>query len=136
MIDHILTTLEILLLLVFFSLLSAFIVPAGNGIFCRNIVNSAGGDFAGFVFMVIAAISTFILGAILAVVIVFKNRKQDINHSKVLLRIALVLLAFPVTWSGITAIHAYNTCPGFWRTLTPEQQNNLKYGCLTNEMSD
>lgn len=134
LIDHFRTTLAILLLLVFFSVASAFIIPIENGIFCRSIVNSAGGDFAEFGFMVIAGTSTFALGAMLAVVIVFRSGKQQLKHSRVLLLISLVLFVFPVTWSAVTAIHAYNTCPGSWRTLTPEQQNNLKYGSLTNEM--
>jgi hypothetical protein len=104
---------EILVLLVFCSLLSSAVFPVGHAEL-SPIDGSLAAGFSGLMFMVLAGGSTFIVGATFAIVLVRRFLQRKLSHPKIFFRVLLVLLSLPVIWSVISAVYNYRICPNLF----------------------
>lgn len=115
-----------LLMLFASSVLSAVAIPFGNS-FCA-FPNSAGEDFSGFVFMAIASAVTLAIGSAIVLVILRRAWRGNLETSLVLSRLVVALLSFPLLWLAFSLAYNYKTCPGFGRSITPEQMEPIRHG--------
>ncbi len=108
------------------SVLSAVAVPFGNS-FCA-FPNSAGEDFSGFIVMVLASTTTLAVGSVIVFIILRRAWRGSYETSLVLSRLVVAMLVFPLLWLAVSTAYNYKTCPGFWRSLTPEQMEVIRHG--------
>lgn len=108
------------------SVLSAVAIPFGNS-FC-SLPNSAGEDFSGFVLMVVASTVTFTLGSVIVFVLLRRAWRGNYETSLVLSKLVVAMLAPPLLWLALSTAYNYKTCPGFGRSITPEQMEVIRHG--------
>jgi hypothetical protein len=108
------------------SALSALAIPLGNS-FCL-IPNSAGEDFAGYFLMVNVAKFSLIAGCIIAALILLNAWRKDLAILRTLANVTVGILALPLLSLSYSVAYHYDTCPGYGRSLTPEQMENIRHG--------
>jgi len=115
-----------LLLLIASAVVSAAAIPIG-GSFCTA-QNSAGEDFAASFFMFTVAAATLTIGGVGTALLLLRAWRKSQTTLQVLSNVSAGAIAIPLFWLCVSVAYNYQTCPGFGRTLTPEQQENLRHG--------
>lgn len=114
------------------SLLSTMMYPIEDALFCPGEGSSVSAGLSGISFMVMAGGTTLIGGSIYVFFTVRRSIRQQLSQPKILLNTFLIMLWFPIACSVIAAIQLYHYCPGFGRSLTPDQKSAIKHGYIPN----
>ena len=115
-----------LLMLFACSVLSAVAIPFGNS-FCP-IPNSAGEDFSGLGLMVIAGTVTLLAASVIVTLVLRNAWRSNLPTLHTLSKVGIATLVFPLLWLSLSVAYNYKTCPGFGRSLTPEQMEVIRHG--------